>query len=264
MKLDEGMDYLSRSENRIALLAALVEDQPRSRDELELELSASKRTVSRVLTELTQKGYLQEAPAGFKLTTFGEVVTEAFLDYKDRFELAREYRPFLANVDSTAIDLDITALRGASLTVASDVNPYAPLDRALELRQDATRIRVVTPLVEKRSMEQLTARLERGADLEFEAILPQRLYERVRSQRGYEGAFEREVQSDSVALFVYPDTIEVTYSIIDDVVALGATVDNEPYALLESTNPDLRAWVEQTIDEYRTAALPFEESEPRG
>jgi hypothetical protein len=53
------------------------------------------------------------------------------------------------------------------------------------------------------------------------------------------------------------------YSIIDDIVALGATVDNEPYALLESENPDLRAWVEQTIDEYKTAAVPVEEFESR-
>jgi predicted transcriptional regulator len=263
MKLDDGMDYLSRSENRVSLLAALVENQPRNRDELEAELSASKRTVSRVLTELTQKGYLQEGPAGFRLTTFGEVVAEAYLDYSDRFELAEKYRPFLANVDSTAVDLDITALRGASLTVAGDVNPYAPLDRALELRQDATQIRVVTPLIEKRSMEQLTARMERGEDLNFEAIFPQRLYETVKSQRGYDGAFEREVQSDSVELRISPDSIDVIYSIIDDIVALGATVDNEPYALLESKNPDLRAWVEQTIDEYKTAAVPVEEFESR-
>lgn len=262
MELDEGMDYLSRSENRVALLAALLEKQPQSREELESAVSASRRTVSRVLTNLTEKGYLQESPPGYSLTTFGAVVTEAYLDYQEQFDLARQYRPFLANVDSTAVDLDVTALRGATLTVAGDVAPYAPLDRSLELRESATQIQVVTPLVERRSMEQLSARLERGEDLEFEVILPQRLYEMVESQPRYDGAFEREMRSDSVAMFVYPDNVEVLYAITDDVVILGATVDNDPYAIVESTNPDLRTWVEGKIDEYRRESIPVEEYPP--
>lgn len=255
----EGLEYLLRSDNRTSLLVVLAEDQPLDKADLEARLSASQRTISRVLNDLTERGYLQVSVDGFRLTSFGATVTEAYRRCRQRTDLAEEYRPFLTNVDAAAVDLDPAILRGADLTVADDISPYAPLNRALELRRNAARIRVVSPFVEERSVQQLAARLERGDDLDFDVILPADLYEAVQSQIDGRDAFRRETESDAVRMFVHHGDFPLLFATIGDVAALGVSVDGEPYALVESTNERMYEWVDSRIDEYRAEAVPVEE-----
>jgi len=259
MQQNRGIEYLLRSDNRTAVLLALNQEQPLDRYDLERRLSASRRTVTRILTTFDEQGYITESSDGYRLTTFGAVVADAYRQCKEQTDLATQYRPFLTNVDSSAVDLDPTLLRGADLTVASNVSPYAPLDRMLELRRSASRVRTVTPLVERKSVEQLASRLRRGDDVTFEVVFSAELYETVESQPEYGEPIRSAAGAASVEKFVYPGPVSTLYAVTDDVAALGATLDGDPHALVESTDPELRAWVTDRIDEFRADAVPLEE-----
>jgi predicted transcriptional regulator len=258
MQHDAGIEYLLRSDNRTALLLALEQDQPLDRYEIEDRLSASRRTVTRVLGELTEQGHIRESAAGYRLTTFGAIVADAYRQCRERTDIARRYRPLLANVDSETTDFEPEYLEGADLTVATDVNPYAPRDRMLELRQSASWVRAVMPVIEKRSIEQLADRVDSGDTLRFEVVIPADLYEMSQSHPEYGEPFRTAAAADSIEKFVYPGPITTLYAVTDDIAVLGASVDGEPHALVESANPELREWVIRRIDAYQDEAVPLD------
>lgn len=255
----DDLEFLLRSENRTELLAALASDGPLDRYDLEETLGTSRRTVSRTLKKLEERSYVSAAEGGYRLTAFGTAAFEIYREYTDRLDLVDRFRPFLGNVDGEALDFEVTGLRGADLHVAGDVNPYAPIDRTLELRAQASRIRELAPGVEKRSIEQLTERVQSGEDISFEVILTAGAAEAAQSQPEYEHAHRTIRRADNVEQFVYPGEFPFFVGIMDDTVTLGATVDGSPHALVESRDEGLHAWAERKIDEFRAEATPIRE-----
>ena len=253
----EELEFLLRSENRTALLAALASDGPLDRYDLEETLGTSRRTVSRTLKKLEDRNYISETDGGYCLTAFGAAVFETYREYTRRLDIAERLRPFLGNVDGGALDVELATLEGAKLTLADDASPYAPMDRTLELRAQASRIREIAPSVEKRSIEQLTERVERGEDVTFEVVLTADAAQAAQSQPEYEEAHRVTQRADNVEQFVYRGEFPFFLGVMDETVAIGAVVDGNPVALVESRDERLRAWAEQRIDEFRSGAIPM-------
>lgn len=258
-QVEDELAFLLRSENRTAFLAALDEAGNLDRYELEDRLDVSRRTVTRIAKNLTEKGYIEESSNSYTLTAFGTAIAEAYRQCRERTRIATTFRPFLANVDCNSFDMDLRLLRDADITVATEVSPYAPLDRLLTLRETATSVRFVSPIIEKRSTGQLEGRIRRDDEFHFVAILLADVYEAAISQPEYTSSVEILRNSDSVEHFVHPGPMPYFLGIVDDVAVLGASVDGNPHALVESDRPELREWVTDRIDEYHHEAVPADE-----
>lgn len=251
--------YLSRSENRIAVLFSLQEAGPLDRNDLEEAVSASRRTVSRVLGELTEEGFIRESAAGFRLTRFGAVVTDAYRQCAEQIDLARRFQPFLANVDDSNVDFDPECLRDADLTVATDTDPYAANSRMLEIRQDASWVRSAASLITKKSIEQIIDRLHSDESVEYEFVFPASLCDRLQSQPFYSEPFGQMTAASAVTVWIHPDPVPLLHAVTDSVTAVGTSIEGRPYALVESTNPGLREWVTDRLDQFTRQAVPIEE-----
>ena len=256
---EDELSVLSRSNNRTRLLAALNEDQPLDRYELEARIDASRRTVTRVLETLSDRGYVAKREAGYALTAFGSTIVDAHQTYRDTAEVADEFRPFLRRIDSESFDLEPTALRGAELTVATETSPYALLDRVLQLRARSTRIRELAPAIERKSIDQLATRLQSGEDVSVEVILPEAALKEAQTHPEYASGQRIIQESEAVDLFVYPELPSLFIGTMDDTTALGAGVEGRPHALVESQLAELRTWAHAQLDEYRREATPIEE-----
>jgi predicted transcriptional regulator len=253
----EELEFLLRSENRTELLAALAAEGPLDRYDLEEALGTSRRTVSRTLKKLETRNYISETDGGHRLTAFGAAVFETYREYTRRIDTAERLRPFLGNIDGEALDIELSALQGAKLTLADDASPYAPMDRTLELRARSSRIREIAPSVEKRSIEQLTERIERGDDATFEIVLTADAAQAAQSKPEYEKAHRITQGADNVDQFVYRGEFPFFLGVLDETVAIGAVVDGSPFALIESRDERLREWAEQKIDQFRSEAVPM-------
>jgi predicted transcriptional regulator len=254
--------YLTRSDNRTAALLLLEREGGLAQSEIEQRLSASRRTVSRILAELTEGGYVREADSGYHLTRFGAIVIDAYRQCKEQTDLARRYQPFLANVDDADVDFDPEFLRGADITVSTDAEPYAALDRMLALRRDASQVRAAASLITKKSIEQITDRLRSDETVEFEFVFPVSLYERLQSQPAYSEPFRKMTAAPSVTTWIRQEEIPLLHAVTDGVTAVGTSVAGSPHALVESTNPELREWVTARLDQFRQQAVPIEECSP--
>lgn len=251
--------YLSRSENRIAVLLSLQAAGPLGRDEVEEEVDASRRTVSRVLGELTEEGYVRNSEAGFRLTRFGAIVTDAYQQCTERVGLARRFQPFLANVDDNDADFHPEYLRDADLTVSTDTDPYAANSRMLEIRRDASWIRAAASLITKKSIEQINGRVGSDESVEYEFVFPASLYDRLQSHPSYSEPFRRMTAASAVTVWISPGPVPLLHAVTDSVTAVGTSTEGQPYALVESSNPGLREWVTDRLDQFTTRAVPIEE-----
>jgi len=256
---EDELEFLLRSGNRTELLLALAEAQPLDRYDLEGRLDASRRTVTRALDALRDRGYIREAEAGYSLTAFGASVAESYRESRRRVGLATEYRPLLEHLDTRGLDLnlDLELLEGADLTVASETSPFVVLNRTLELREGASRIRELAPGIEKRSVEQLAGRLRNGEDLEMEVILPPEAVETVRETEAFADGHAVARETDAIEFYVAPEPFSVFVGVMDDTAVLGAGEGGEPLAMAESDRPAFREWAEARLDEFRDAATPL-------
>lgn len=257
--IHEVLDFLRRSENRLDLLSALSREQPLDRDALEAHLDSSRRTVVRTINKLEERNHIHATREGYRLTGFGEVAIETYEAYEKRARLAERFRPFLTNVDSDRLEFDLCALQDAELLVANEASPFALFDRALELRRRSTHVRELAPAVQKRSIEQLVERVEKDEDLTFEVVLTAETVEAARSHPEYELSYPVLVEAENIDHYVYPEEFPLFIAILDDTVLLGATADDDPYAMIESQHPTVREWAEQTFDEFRGDAVPMEQ-----
>jgi len=153
-------------------------------------------------------------------------------------------------------DLDPRLLADAELVVATEGSPYALLDRTLTLRREARRVREIAPMTEKRSIEQLADRIRDGADIEFDAILSAATLEASQSNPEYADAFETTAAADAVDVAVYPDEVKLFLCVADDTVAVGASKDDRPHAMVVTSNPRVREWAIDTFEDHWDRAEP--------
>lgn len=257
--VEDELEFLLRSENRTGLLVALREGQPLDRYDLETRLDASRRTVSRALDALTERGYIAESEAGYALTAYGATMVDAYRDALHRGQVAEQYRPLLEHLDTRTFDLDPALLEGAELTVAGEASPFALLNRTLELREGASRVREVAPGIEKASVEQLGQRVRDKEEFEMEVVLPPGAVDAVEEDADFGKDHITARESSAVDFYVTDGPVRTFVGVMDDTVALATGVDGQPEALVESDDPELRAWAEARIDEIRDAATPLPE-----
>lgn len=135
MELCEGIRFLAGPEHRVALLE-ILELRPANKDDLADQLSVSKSTIDRSLTNLAALGWIRETQEGTAITSAGRVVLrehERVLNAIDRegfeflggskkggrplllravkepagkSELAREYHPSRSTVGRVVDDLE--------------------------------------------------------------------------------------------------------------------------------------------------------------
>lgn len=257
---EEELAFLLRSDNRMELLCVLDEEGPLDRYELEERLDASRRTITRIVDALAERGYLADGDEGARsLSAFGAAIADAHREYRETADLANQYRPLLQHLDSDRFDLEPSRLRGAELTVATEASPYALIDRVLELRSGADRIREMAPSIEAKSINQLTGRLEEEDDLEIEVLLPPAAVEEARTHPEYAEAHRTIRNTDGIEMRVCPEPFSVVLGVIDGTAVLGVSVDGRPHALVESTRAAFIEWAERHLDSFHEESVPIAE-----
>lgn len=252
------VEFLCQSENRVAVLRALADGGRQDRYALEECVDATRRTILRTVNALAERGFVEETDEGIGLTALGRHVVTHYERLIDELALEPDVEGFLAAVPADAIDVDLERLRTGEVTAAAPGSPFAPLDRSLELRADASEIRELAPGIERRSVEQLAERVTEDDDLTVEIVVTEDVLAAVDDGAPYGDAHETVLAADAVDMAVHPGPFEVAVGIADEVVFLVAeNGDGQPSAILESDDPVVRQWATAVVDRYRDEARPL-------
>jgi predicted transcriptional regulator len=252
------VDHLVRSPTRVALLRHLG-DGPASRADLRATLDVTRVTMSRVVPDLVERGWVREAEGACHLTPAGRHLVEALESFLDRVEAAERLAAVAPYVPD-GLGVDLAAFADARVVTADATDTGAPARRYARLITDASRVRKTAHAVEIGVTDAFWRTLAEG-DRDVEAVVtPAALETALTAQREAglpAGVTPEEALAEVERVYVYEGSIPVHLLIADDTVALLLDDGNGGLpALLETDSDEVRAWAAETYESYRRRATP--------
>jgi predicted transcriptional regulator len=251
----DGAQYLAGSPVRVAILRALREE-PRRPAELTDAVDATRTTVQRILGGFRERNWVVKRDADYRVTPTGVRVHDAYETLLTEVERGERYGRFAEAVERVGVDFPPEGIPDSELTVASDQNPLAVVDRLTDLLRESrgAEIRAVSPVVLQQFNDAAAAALDGGADVEL--IIDRRVADASVAEFG--PATDRALNDDDAEVYVSADPIEYGLVRCDDVACVTAYDErNNPRCVLESTDETVVDWVDEAFASLRDEATPL-------
>lgn len=250
MDRDEALDVLatlSDSTHRISILQYLDDGESRVAD-VSGDLDVPRATVKHNLQRLEEAGLIRSVGSGYSITTYGERVCEDVTDCLDRIVVSKRLLPFLEAVPETEALPPLAALREATVTEVSPTNPHAPVERLLATLEDASYLRIVTPVLLPRVAEVLFEGIVED-DLRVDLVCPAPALASATESHGE--AYRDALDTERLIVGKDPDPVPFGLFRFEERVALmGHDEENIPRCLVESTAPAVLSWADDRFGAY--------------
>ncbi len=260
--LDPPLDdlaFLSRSNNRIAVLWELAHDD-RTRRELREATDVSQPTIGRVLDGFEKRGWVANNGAGngheYTLTPLGRVVVEAFTDVMATLETVQEIRELAPRIPFDELGLDPRDLTDAQITAPSPTDATAHTRRERELLAHTDRILFLCNQAQPETVERYRDWAV-GNDRELEAIISGDAIDAAMADTAMAADLGDMITADGVAIHRYEGSVSAMLGLFDDVASI-VPLDSAgvPCAFVESDDQSVRTAVRETLEHYRDRADP--------
>jgi predicted transcriptional regulator len=246
----DTIELLARSKHRVRILDLLCKHGSLEKHALGEEIDASRTTVGRNLAALEDQGWIHRTNAHCAITRQGELVAEAFGDLVETVRLADKLQPFMQWVPDGALDLDLRLLADADVVLAEPGNPWAMINRHVQLIKQMEQARGILPFTGSHATEASNEQVvENGA--RGELVVEPEIADLYRSAPEYTELWEEMVATGRFELFVYDGTIPYALCVFDDTVQIVVAEGDEPRALLETAADDVREWAMETYRRYK-------------
>lgn len=242
---DELVELLSRRHDLLRSLS----DAPRERHELVDHVEASKSTVYKGVSQLTDLELLESTPDGLRPTLAGELALRRY----DELASVLDGRSLLATFPAGTVDS--AALVGAEVVTPDSHSVNRPLARAKAMIEQADNVRGFTPALAPDQMELFSQRVLDG-DLTVEFVFTTEIADYLRRTApdvldelaAAEGAVLRETDDElpfTLLVVGFDGHTEVGVELWEDGVVVG---------LLVNDTTDSRRWAESAFERYRQGA----------
>ena len=249
----EDIRFLADSENRFTALEALAEG-PRTRSELRSATEASSATISRLLGDFENRGWVTRDGNRYALTPLGEYVASRFISLYDDMTTAGELRELLPwfPLEELDVESDLEVLAGARITAATPDDPMAPVARVLDIERKSTWTNTLADKFPEPCVEARHEAVVDGAQT-MELVTTPVVIESVMASAGAD-KFEEIVAADRSTVYVYDGDLPPG-GIYDGTAYLIVLDDRDvSVGLIESDDPALVDRLTGTFDEYREAS----------
>lgn len=248
---------LLRSRVRIEILERLAEGE-KTKYDLREALDCDRTTVDRNLNRLVEDGWVVQIENGYAITTSGEFVLDAASEFLETVTIASRLQPVLRWLPREAIDIDLRHFADAAVTVATEGQPIAMVDKHTQAVKRASNARMVLPVV---SPQGLQAQYENNAleELSIEVVATPTVTDVLRSDPEFADAIDEMRTAGALDIYVTERAIPYYLGVLDGSVQIGVDEDGTPRALLETDDEAVRAWANEKIDRFSADSVPFTE-----
>lgn len=248
-KAHDDIEFLASSWNRLDVLEALT-DTPRTRDELKELTDVSRVTLSRILSDLEERGWITREAGQFEATTNGAVVASEVSGVLDTMVTANELGTALEWLPIDQFDFDLEHLRDMTIITPDHEDLNAPTQTLIDLVYQSTRIRAILTAINHEAIAALQDATATG-DRSLEYILSPKAFDIVSNDPELQRQFMDMCDSGQAEVYHYPDDTPVTMLVIFDerVVICGHGDGDIPPGTIETTNDAIRSWAESYFDD---------------
>jgi len=253
----EAVQFLTRAESRLAIMRELVDHDTRSQRTLRAALAASRTTVTRALRSLQDRGWVEQADNGYRLTATGSLIASSVTELLDTVATTAELSVFLRYAPVDELDTELLTTADVTVTTPTDANPYAPARKQTEIVHRADRLRVLLPATDLESTRAVTEAVTEDG-LELETVVSPSV-ESMFDTPAFASLVREGMSTGRSAVLVSPTELPFYLGLADDDHVQIGVADDEgiPRALLETTDDHVRRWADGVYSEYREAAEPI-------
>ncbi len=267
-ELDPPLDdvaYLSRSNNRVAVLRELAGDA-QTRQALRDATGASRPTLSRILHGFEERGWVASSGRGnghdYSLTPLGRVILEEFTDTVTTFETVQQLREIAPLIPFDELELDPRDLAEARITTPSSTDATAHARREVELLAETDRVQFLCneaqPETVGRYRDWIVER-----DGQFEAIIAGDAIDVARADEEMRSYLQDMLAADGVTIYRYEGDVSVMLGLMDEIANIIPLDESGiPRAFIESEDERVRSCVASALDRYRDRADPVSLDDP--
>jgi predicted transcriptional regulator len=247
-----SMSIIDTATRRTEFLECLLE-QPKDKRMLVDDIGMSRATVDRGLRELENAGLIEYTDGRFALSTIGKITEYGLSDLIETIGLGQRLRPFLRWVSYDKFDIDIHLLADAELLLPEPGDPWAMMNRHVQMLKEADNGRVIQPVTSLYAMEVAYERIV-NAGATGASVVESSVADTFQTNPNYTELVEGMIATGRFDLYIYGGTIPYFLGVFDETVQIGADEDGEPRAILETDSAKVLKWAENKYEEYRQQA----------
>lgn len=256
--------FLARSENRLQVLEAAATDAM-TRQELSDATGVPRATLGRILTDLTDREWIEQEQARYRATPQGACLAREFRSLLDTVETLTQFGELIQWFPTETVDFSIGRLHNARITRPTPSDSIAPVRRATAMLTEPDEIRgltsVVAPDAVRTSHEAVVEHGQR-----FEVVFTGDVIDFVLSEPDLADPFRELVSAETATGYRYDSTPPIRHNIwiSDRTASIGLSDDaGAPRAFIETEDRAVREWVDSTIEAHRQEAVELSPADLR-
>lgn len=256
----EEIEFLALSSNRVEVLR-LVSEESQTRNGLAMATGASQATLGRILADFEERSWVRREGGEYVATATGRLVSKGFTDLLDILETEGELRGVVRYLPTRAMEFDLRHLADATITVPSETRPNAPVQRVLELLEDAEEVRAFSHAFNEQSLTLVEEKTTAGEQT-FEAVLSRSAVAALAEDSTLRRRLESLLDADGAEIRAREGDIPLAVTIADDVVHLLVRDDDGVLrASIDTDDETVRRWADDRFEAYWRTAVPVDDEQ---
>lgn len=244
----ELVGYLLRSENRVAVLAALASGSA-TRPGLRAETGIDRATLDRLLGELCRRQLVTRTGRRYEVTPFGASLARRLRSVFDSVDVVQRLQLLLGQLPTADPDTGPPGGTTGEILAPTSPDPDAPTRRFVDILRTASDVRLLAPAIDPVSVD--GALVVGAAGRTFELVIPRAALEEVTEPPTSAPWLRDVVVSGNPRLFVSDGDVPYLVGTLDDVAVVGLTDERVVRGYVETTDEAVRSLAGATVEAYR-------------
>lgn len=254
----EDVEFLARSANRVRALNALTA-APIERHDLEEITEISRPTLSRILDDFEDRGWVDQDRRYYEATKLGSFTAREFIGLLNRFKALQALTEVSRWFPDGGFGFDLGCLAGAEVVRPHKNDALAPTARIVRRLDAADRVCILSYTVFPAAMEACwRATINRSHRLE--AVFDSGALATVSGDATMVDRSKEMFETGRARIFHYEGDLPYVLFVFNDEVidlCLGSK-DGAPRAVIETNDETVVAWAKAIFDFYRGEARQLE------
>lgn len=251
-----AVEFLARSASRVEVLDSLS-DGPLTRDELKGVTDASRTTLSRMLADFEERGWIERADHRYHATPKGAYIANETTRLIDNIEVAQTLDETLHWLPFDDFEFDLRRLQDADVVELSWNDP-ASIRAIAEGLTGATRVRSVATTM-SRDVVDVVRDITVDGDAKYDGVLTNQALEIARDHPDIQTKLRELLDSNHGDLYHFEGSIDLAMVLLIDSEAIVCSHGwgGPELQAVRSDDEAFRHWVDSYIDRLEADSQPL-------
>lgn len=257
----DDVEFLARSDSRVEILE-LIRAAPRTRDDLKDAMAVSRVTLSRILREFEERGWITRRNGRYEPTPRGAFVAAEFTQLLENVETANALDEELRWLPTGAFGFPLARIGDAEIVTPSRSDHTAAIRRVSAAVDDAEWVHGTATGVSREVIDALRDLVvDRGGSLRM--VLGPEAVDVIRTDAGLRHRFHEVLEAGDASISRYAGDEPVLMVLLTDaeVLLCGHDEDGPPPGTVATNDGAVRAWVSAYFESRHAGADPLDDAE---